>query len=421
MRSAYPIYNTVWAAALAAAAPLAPLLLLSGPRFRAGALQRLGWYPALPAGGKKRPIWIHAASVGEVTGTRELTARLKKEFPGRPIVLSAFTHTGHLTARRDPHADMVVYPPLDLVWIVRSALARFDPAALVVIETEIWPNLLREARRRGIPALLLSGRISTRSVRGYARWGRLFREALSCFNALGMQSREDAERIVRLGAEPSRVSVTGSLKLAAASPTRTPRAEGGRLWVAGSTHRGEEEIVLRAFASLKRSFPDLRMALAPRHPERFAEVEKLIGAEGLDFDRKSRLDGRLTGAKDVTLVDTLGDLVDLYAAADVAFVGGSLVAAGGHNLLEPARCRKPVLFGPHTEHFAEIAARLKEAGGGIEIRGEHDLAREIGALLADAELCRSVGERAYGAASQDPEVLDRSVALLARYLETGAA
>jgi 3-deoxy-D-manno-octulosonic-acid transferase len=190
--------------------------------------------------------------------------------------------------------------------------------------------------------------------------------------------------------------------------------------VVGSSHRGEEEILLKVFAALKQAFPKLQLVLAPRHPQRFSEVEKLLRTRGLRFERQSQHDGRRSFEQDVMLVDTVGDLQDFYAIADVAFIGGSLVDAGGHNLLEPARLRKPVLFGPFMGNFKGLAEEMKRSGGGIEVQSGDDLIREITALLEDPQRLRAVGEKAYQVAAEDPAVLNQSIALAQRYLQLEA-
>jgi 3-deoxy-D-manno-octulosonic-acid transferase len=345
------------------------------------------------------------------------------------MLLSTFTATGNARARQIGAADAFVFLPLDQAWIVRRTLAKLNPSVLIFLETEIWPNLLREAHRKGIPTLLLSGRLSAQGFRRYARLQFFFRRVLQYYSALGMQSQEDAERILRLGADHRRVFVSGNLKRAPGARRQSGRevpmgetgpSRNGHLLVAGSTHRGEEELLLSVFAALKENFPDLQLVLAPRHPQRFAEVEKLLRAQGFSFERQSERKGRHFFEQEVVLLDTVGDLENFYALAEVAFVGGSLVDAGGHNLLEPARWRKPVLFGPFMGNFKRIADEMKRSGGGIEVQNGEDLIREITALLCDPRKLRAVGEKAYQVAAEDPAVLNQSIALAQRYLQPQA-
>ncbi|MPZ75731.1 MAG: glycosyltransferase [Deltaproteobacteria bacterium] len=426
---AYFIYNTIIILAFFMLLPFLPLLLLAGERFRAGLMQRLGFYRFIPQGRSSngsRPVWIHAASVGEVRSVRVLTEEIKQRFPDRAIILSTLTHTGNLTARQNSMVDSVLYLPLDLFWTVRRALAAFDPAVLIIVETEIWPNLVREAHRKGVPTILLSGRVSEKGFRNYSRLVWFFRQVFQLLIACGMQSEVDRQRIVSLGAAPKRVFVSGNLKQAASSRDNTAVAgdqkgskrASGFLWVVGSSHRGEEEVVFNAFKLLKETFPELRMVLAPRHPQRFPEVEKLLVASGVSFQKKSQLQGEWELRHDVIFLDTIGELENIYAAGDLAFVGGSLVDAGGHNLLEPARFRKPVLFGPYTSNVKSLAKALKQNGGGFEVRDAGDLVREITTLLSEPERCQAAGDKAYEIASADYSVVERSVKIVANYLAT---
>lgn len=394
--------------------------------------QRLGFYSRKITGALNhaRPVWIHGASVGEALAAGRLMGEIRRRFPARKIVVSAFTATGYETARRVISDAAVIFLPLDHPWCVKRALSTFDPSVMIFLETEIWPNMLRLAHRRGTPTLLLSGRFSARSFTQYSLLGWFFRGVIRNFASMGMQSEEDASRAKMLGADPDRVFVTGNLKLAGPENTfdedfvspesidRERKFHGHRLMVVGSSHRGEEEILLDAFRYLKRSFPDLHMVIAPRHPQRFPEVEKLLRAKGLEFAKKSQSNGRSAFVQDIFFLDTVGDLKKFYALGDIAFVGGSLVDAGGHNLLEPARLRKPVLFGPHMANFAAIAEEMKAKGGGIQVRGVEDLIREISGLLVDPDKRRVMGEKAYQVAADEQRVGERTARLVERYLQT---
>jgi 3-deoxy-D-manno-octulosonic-acid transferase len=417
----YLLYNTALVLAFVIALPFTPLVALLGRRYRNGMGQRLGFYPGelcrLMAGAK--PVWIHAASVGEVRSAEPLVRELKARTPSRRVLLSTFTATGNRLAGSMPGVDAAIYLPFDLPWIVGRALKTFDPALLVVLETEIWPNLLRSAYLRGIPCVLLSGRLSERAMARYSRARVFFSRVLNFFTALGMQSAADAARIVDLGAAPGKVTVVGSLKFAARpNGGRKPAAlsDSGRPWVvAGSSHRGEEEILLKALATARSQIPTLSLVLAPRHPERFAEVEQLLVKSPFAFQRKSR---NTPGdpACDVLLLDTVGELREYFAHGDVAFVGGSLVDAGGHNILEPAHLKKPVLFGPHMANFESIAEAMKRGGAAIEVRDADELARTWVDLLSDAEARRRMGEAAARIANANGGVLDRNFGLVERYL-----
>ena len=427
----FVIYNVLITLAFLIALPVLPMLLLGGERFRAGLGQRLGWYPRHSANPftAPRPLWIHAASVGEVNSVRVLSEQLKRRFPGRAIILSTLTHTGNLTARQNPAIDRVIFLPLDLWWTVRRVLAVFDPAVVIFIETEIWPNFLYQANRKGLPTILLSGRVSEKAFNHYCRLAWFFKGVFSLLRACGMQSEIDRQRIIRLGAAPNRVSITGNLKhaavlndaVAAGGKISEDRPAGSWIWIVGSSHRGEEEIVCAAFKILKQRFPRLRMILAPRHPQRFPEVEKLLVDSGVSFEKKTTMGSRREFQQDVLFLDTIGDLEHFYARADLAFVGGSLVDAGGHNLLEPARLGKPVLFGPYTSTVKWVADKLKQNGGGFEVGDAEDLAREITALLTDPEKRRLAGEKAYEVAASDNAVIGHSLNIVATYLPASAA
>jgi 3-deoxy-D-manno-octulosonic-acid transferase len=428
---AYWVYNALATGLLLIGLLFLPVLYLLGKRYSMGLGERLGFYSREMRSAVKssRPVWIHAASVGEILSAGGLAEEIKKRFPSQKILVSAFTYTGYLTARRVMSDSSVIFFPMDHPWIVKRAFFTFEPSLLVFLETEIWPNMLRLAHRRGIPTLLLSGRFSSRSVKKYSSLSWFFRAVLGNFTSMGMQSDEDADRAKRVGADPAKVFVTGNLKLAAwgdncdhnpmiSEPLHLKRkAEGRCLLVAGSSHRGEEEILLDAFRSVKQRFPNFQMVLAPRHPQRFPEVERLLKASGLEFEKKSQTNGRSFFMQDICFLDTLGDLKEFYALGDIAFVGGSLVDAGGHNLLEPARVRRPVLFGPYMANFAAMAAEMKEKGGGVEVRGVEDLVREITDLLNDADKRLTMGENAYQVAADEQRVGERTSELLSRYLQ----
>jgi 3-deoxy-D-manno-octulosonic-acid transferase len=332
----------------------------------------------------RRPFWVHNASVGELAAATPLVHALRERFPGHPVVISATSLAGRDLARRIPEVDGAFLLPLDLGPCVERALATLSPAAFVFTETEIWPNLLRALARRRVPALLVSGRISPRAFRRYRRIRAFLRQVFEHVALFAMQSEGEAERIRALGAPPDRVEVTGSLKLdAVASAAAFEIEPGGPLWVAGSTHAGEEEACLGAFLRLRRRFPDLRLLLAPRHLGRTAEVEALLAGSRAGFVRRSRLDGRWRGDPPILLLDTLGELAGLYRHAAVAFVGGSLASVGGHNPLEPARAAVPVIVGPHVESVAELVARLESSGAALRVADPAELERAVDGLLSD--------------------------------------
>lgn len=420
----YLFYNLFLILVFAATLTAVPLLFLLGPRYRIGLAQRLGFYPKsvrrlLAAA---RPVWIHAASVGEVRSAEPLVRELKARAPERSVLLSTFTVTGNRIAQQIPGVDAAIFLPLDFPWIVRRTLNAFDPSLLVIIETEIWPNFLRGAFRRGIPSVLLSGRLSEQAFARYSFARAFFRSVLGFFTVLGMQSPADAARIVKLGADKKKISVVGNLKFASrhsdygCQAIISARDPCRQLVVAGSSHRGEEEILLEAFKSARERFPKLSLVLAPRHPERFAEVEKLLLNSPFGFQRKSRTAVEQYFAQDILLLDTVGELPQFFAAGDIAFVGGSLVEIGGHNLLEPARFQKPILFGPYMTNFKSIAEEMKRSGAAIEVRNAEELARALIELLVDAEARSRMGERACRVAGANRDALMLNLRLAERYL-----
>jgi 3-deoxy-D-manno-octulosonic-acid transferase len=417
-------YNLALTLAFTALLPLLPFAFLFGPRYRSGLKQRLGFYSAAVRRSLAgvRPIWIHAASVGEVRSAEALVRELKARAPERKVLVSTFTVTGNRFAQQMPGVDCAIFLPLDFFWTVRRALNAFDPALLVIVETEIWPNLLRAAFHRGIPTLLVSGRLSEKAFARYSLLRAFFRSVLNLFTFLGMQSPADAARVEKLGASQSKVAVVGSLKFAEQAmddgwqKISSAKDSSRQLIVAGSSHRGEEEILLQAYNLARARYPGLSLVLAPRHPERFAEVEKLLLKTPLAFARKTRLQGGEFFAQDVLLLDTVGDLPSFFAVADIAFVGGSLVDRGGHNLLEPARFRKPILFGPYMANFKNIAEEMKRAGAAIEVRNAEELTRVLLDLLADPDRRRQMGERAAQVAGANRDALMLNFKLAERYL-----
>lgn len=420
-------YNILLSLLFLLALPLLPLVPLLGKRFSAGLGQRLGYYPpALTrALANARPVWIHASSVGEVRSIETLVRELKNRQPRRRILLSTFTSSGQEIAEKIAGVDAAIYLPLDFLWTVRRALRQWNPALLLIAETEIWPNLLTECYRRGIPAVMVSGRLSARSLPRYQRFGGLFRQVLGRFAAIGAQTAEDVERMIKLGADPSRVTVVGSLKSAGAPAPASRLAgvahHGKKLLVAGSTHGGEEEILLTSFAALRPKFPELSMVLAPRHPQRFDAVEALVRQSGFSYRQRSRTADSDLFAGDILFVDTLGELGEFFACGDIAFVGGSLVDVGGHNILEPARAGKAILFGPHMSNVAALAEQFRASGAAMEVADGAALTAALAELLADEAKRLAMGRRALTASAQGGGAIELNYNLAARYLTDSSA
>jgi 3-deoxy-D-manno-octulosonic-acid transferase len=377
----------------------------------------------------KETIWVHAVSVGETMAVRPLLKALKETFPDTKIVLSNTTETGRSIAEKLAEVDLCVYFPFDYPFAVKSSLEKINPAIVIVVETEIWPNFLRIARRMGIPAVMVNGRISDRSFGRYLKLKRFFRPVLADFAALCMQTSEDARRIAAIGAEPVRVHVTKNLKydlpLTVTSPEqrealrKSYKIPGGVLvFTAGSTHGGEEEIVVSAYKSLLSRGKECFMVLAPRHPERAGQVAELLKREGVPFTVRSGLDRRpgefVPG--EVLLVDAVGELTRFYSLSDVVFVGGSLVPTGGHNVLEPAACGVPVIFGPHMDNFREIAALLLEWGGGVPVGNGAALEASLESLLADGESRSAMGKNGTRLLAENSGSTARHMEVISRYV-----
>jgi len=395
----YILYNLILVLATIILSPYILFKLATVPKYRGGISQKLGRVRkgVLKVIGGTRPIWVHAVSVGEVMAAHPLIRELKKKYPGRKLILSTVTVTGNFTAKqRVPEADAVFYFPFDYPWIVRRVIQKINPVIVLVAETELWPNFFRELQRQGIPSALINGRISPRSYGNYLRFRRFFTEVFKSVTLFCMQSDEDAARIRDIGAPPDRVMVTGNLKfdqkISPAQQRPVAIAAGRRVITAGSTHRGEEAILLEIFSRLRKKYPDLVLIIAPRHPERFDEVCGLITSAGYECQRRTRLKGPV---RDVVLLDTIGELRAFYGACDIAFVGGSLVKVGGHNLLEPAAMKKPVIFSRYMFNFKEISEALIQAGGGLMVKDKEELYVKLDNLLSDKQLSSTMGEKAF--------------------------
>ena len=413
---------------------LLPYYLLRGVRHgkvRRGIRERLGFFPAerLAPLAARPVIWVHAVSVGETRAAVPLIKALKTRYPNHAILLSNVTETGHGVARGLRDVDLCLFFPFDLSWVVRRVFSAVKPQLAVIVETEIWPNFVRQCQRRQIPVLLVNGRISDRSFPRYRRVRWLLQPVLRRFSAFCMQSDLDAERIIAMGATAERVEVTRNLKFdmqartpdvkELASLRQTFRLGGGaQVWVAGSTHAGEEEAVALAFAELLAAGESLVLVLVPRHPERCRSVAEMLASRGLPVTLRSRISDRgsdLQGGE-VLLVDSIGEMMSFYALADLVFVGGSLVNIGGHNILEASLLKKPVVFGPYMQNFKEISRLLIEANGGVCVADESELAPTVGRLLADAELRQSMGEGGYALLAENAGATDHTLRVVARAL-----
>ena len=374
-------------------------------------------------------VWLHAVSVGEVQACAALVSALYQRHPGVPLTVTTFTPTGAARARAlFGNLAQVRYIPFDLPGAARRFLTRVQPRLAVIFETELWPNLYRECGRRRVPLVLASARISARSAGRYQRLGALFRDTLSQAVVIGAQAEGDAARFRALGAAAASTHVTGNLKFDFEVPAdivqrgarlRAEYAPDRALWVAGSTHGGgEEQALLDAHQRVRAAHPGALLVLAPRHPPRFDEVAKSLAQAGVSFVRRSQaLDGGAGQACQVVLLDSLGELLDFYAAADLAFVGGSLVPIGGHNLLEPAALGLAILTGPNNFNSAEIARLLIERGAAEVVHDAAQLGARVSALLADPGERERMGAAASAAVDGNRGALAKLLGLIEPLLE----
>jgi 3-deoxy-D-manno-octulosonic-acid transferase len=396
-------------------------------RERFGILPQEVIEPLAPPVARKRPIWIHAVSVGEVLAAKPLCDELKKHFPAQPIYVSTTTETGQSLAReRLSSADAVFYFPVDWTLSVRRALDGIRPAMIIIMETEIWPNFLREAYHRAIPVIFANARISKKSFERFNTWkfaaGGLFKSVLNDVKLILAQTAEDASRLVALGAPESQIEVTGNLKYDAEPPAKNPfcvwldeevrRQERWPLLVAGSVVAEEEQHVLAAFDAVQRKWRRALLVLAPRKPGQFESSAEIISQGGWEIERRSKLDlaHPLSEDADVLLLDSIGELAGIYSLADAVFVGGSLVPVGGHNILEPAWFSRPPVFGTSMENFQEMADRFLAEHAGIQVRNGPMLGKVWIELIEDnasrermGRAAQSISQRNRGATSRAVE------------------
>jgi 3-deoxy-D-manno-octulosonic-acid transferase len=396
--------------------------------------QRLGYLPISFNMDGEESIWIHAVSVGEALTARALAEDLKARYPRLRLFLSTTTMAGQQVARRSlQHVDAVFYFPFDWSFIVRRTLNIVRPRVFVMMETEIWPNLLRTCRKRGVKTVVINGRISSRSYPRYRLIRPFFRRVLADIDRFCMQSEESARRLIDLGAEPSRVTVTGSLKFDSLETPGSlhvkPRERVLRFFrtspnrtviVAGSTMRGEEAAVLRAFTRIKATTANALLIVAPRQPERFGDVERLVRDAGFTVMRRSELPIDAEPRADVVVLDTIGELAQLYQLATAVFVGGSLADHGGHNILEPAMFGKPIVFGPHMQNFKEIGDAFLANGAAMQVQSERDLDEALLTLVTDPVLRARLGAAARALVEANRGAKDKTLQVIAELAPPGA-
>lgn len=428
----YFLYSLLLTLGVGALLPFFLLAAVRHGKYLVGLGERLGGLPVLKAG-SHTVIWLHCVSVGETQAARPLAQAILARYPASTLVVSTTTLTGQRLAREvfRGEAAEVFFFPLDWGWAVRRSLNAIRPSLVLIMETELWPRFLRECRRRQIPVVLVNGRISEKSFRGYRRLGPFIRRVVGDLSLALMQTETDAERLRALGMPPQRVWVSGNVKFDAddtlgdqslTAEFRERFASGGRrLIVAASTHAPEEAICLDAFKQLSRNAGEQRprLLVAPRHPERFAEVGRALESSGLNWSRRSSPPGEGDREADLILLDSIGELRAVYPLADVVFVGGSIARTGGHNLLEPAAFAKCVITGAHTFNFTAAVRVLLEQDALIQLPDEDEsrmparLAHALDELLADDERRENIGRRARAALDLNRGATARSVELLA--------
>ncbi|NTV29835.1 MAG: 3-deoxy-D-manno-octulosonic acid transferase [Candidatus Omnitrophica bacterium] len=399
-----------------------PIMLLRG-KWHNGMKARLGFIPdpILDRLRGRRNIWLHAVSVGEVMAVEGMIRRLREQFPDRQIILSVTTRAGHALARRR-YADtsLVIWSPLDLSLTVRIFVAAIRPEIYIAAETELWPNLFARLAQERVKILIVNGRISDAAFPRYRLVRGWLKSVLAKVSLFCMQSDLDVRRIVELGAPSERVVNVGNVKfdltsdLAQASPGELGLEPGKLVWVAGSTHPGEEELVLGVYESLCTQFPDLRLVVAPRHPERAPGIVQMIAKSGLIPILFSTANRKPLGAGEVLVVDTIGHLVQFYSVATVVFVGKSLTVRGGHNIIEPGIFGKPVLVGPHMQNFMDITRAFMDSQAVVQVPDATALRSELERLLASSEERGLLGQRARDVIQRNRGATERTIKIITR-------
>jgi 3-deoxy-D-manno-octulosonic-acid transferase len=426
----YSLYSILLLLALVVSAPWWLLEMLRHGKYRAGLGERLGKVPdRLRHPAAANTIWIHAVSVGEVLAISRVIGELRSELPAWRIVVSTTTDTGQKLARERFGENNVFYFPVDLPFAVRAYLQALGPKLLVLAESEFWPNLLHWARLSGAAVAVVNARVSDRSLPRYLRFQELLRPVMQNVQLFLAQSEEDARRLVQMGAPAERVQASGNLKFEVKPPLRPPiaavfsaikREENGPLLVAGSTLDGEEAMLVEMFRQVLPRYPKAVMVLAPRHPERFDVVAALLELSGLRYQRRSQWKAGRPTAGDVFLLDSIGELASLYEFAEVAFVGGSLVPRGGHNVLEAAQFGTPILVGPYTENFRDIVDVFRDADA-LRVVTPQSLTATVLQLLEDPDERAALGRRAFEVLRSQRGATERTVsALLELLAEQGA-
>lgn len=386
------------------------------PAYRQRIAERFGWVPR-----QSGVIWLHTVSVGETLAATRLVAELQSRYPGMPLLMTCMTPTGSVQIRKSFPGVAHCYAPYDLPDCVNRFVQRVQPRLLILLETELWPNWLATCQARQIPVALVNGRLSERSCRGYQKFSRLFEPLWPALSVIAAQYADDARRFAALNIRCP-ITACGSLKFDLELPdsltehraAQRQQWAGRPVWIAGCTHEGEEAIVLAAHRQLLRSRPDALLVLVPRHPDRFERVARLVEQSGFSLSRRSR---QQVPQSQVYLADTMGELLLLYACADLSFVGGSLVDTGGHNLLEPAAVGVPVLTGPSHYNFARISELFLQADALIQVRSAGELAQNLELLWQNPTQAERQAQAALQVVAANRGALQRVITVLTPWLE----
>lgn len=435
----YLFYNVLLISVLIITSPLWIYKLFSKEKHRKGFTEKIGILPReleRPALGEIR-VHIHAVSVGEVNAVTPFVKELKNRHPEIRLVLSTVTPAGNDMARRRlPEVDHILYFPFDLPWIVKKVIAKIRPHLYITVETELWPNFLRWIKRSGARSIIINGRISPRTFKGYSRIKPLMRRVLATVDLFCMQSDEDARKIRAIGAPDTAVIVTGNMKYdqrfldVSEDEVQKKRALFGierddMVIIAGSTHRGEDEIIIKSHRECLKSDERIRLIIAPRHVERAGEIEKLVRESGFEVIKRTDISGSKRGIilssspfalRPVIIIDTLGELSTLYSMASVVIMGGSFIAHGGQNPLEAMFYRKPVIFGQHMFNFREIAEEILKNGAGIRVEKWEDLTKTLRKLINDPERQKEMGEKGYQIILKNKGAVERNLAMVEKFL-----
>lgn len=402
------LYNLLALVLVVLAAPVFLYRLIREAGFGERLKQSFGWLPpeTVAKVANKNAIWLHAASVGEIVATSPMVKEIKKEMPDSVVVISVVTASGYDMAKRIiPEADGVIFFPLDLPWLSCHVVKKIAPQAFLLVETELWPNFLKASRKSGIPVMMVNGRIGDKSFGNYRYLGSVLQDMLQTVVKFCMQSSIDAQYIIKLGADPQRVMVTGNTKYDQTYTDVSEEeqkllisqygfAEQRPIIIAGSTHKGEEESLFASFCKIRNRFPQACLVIAPRDIQRADELVSMAAASGHKAVKRSKLEKDTAGNHNTVILDTIGELGRVYSIADVVFVGGSLIPQGGHNILEPAAHGKPIVVGPHMFNFKDIYALLSDRKACITAEDPDLLTDKLLAVLENKELSETMSKNA---------------------------